>query len=265
MAAQGFTETLNSFFNGNPLSNLSPAKVLNFSTLDPRVSKHLQKVYATLTMSVVVAAIGAYVGMTSQIAMNSSWLIQLASFGCMIALGFTPAQPHNLHKRYAFLGAISFAQGMALAPLLLVAAAVNPSIIFTSLLATSAVFGCFTLASLLTPRRSFMYLGGYLASAITTFMVLRLVSWLLPGMSKFAYGLELYGGLLVFSGYVLFDTQLVVEKAYAGDFDHVAHALGLLLDLIHILVRVIIIMIKNQQKRDEAERKRRDSKSSRRD
>lgn len=38
----------------------------------------------------------------------------------------------------------------------------------------------------------------------------------------------------------------MVEKAYAGDFDHVAHALGLLLDLIHILVRVIIILIKNQ-------------------
>lgn len=46
--------------------------------------------------------------------------------------------------------------------------------------------------------------------------VLRLVSWLLPGMSKFAYGLELYGGLLVFSGYVLFDTQVGARQCLSA-------------------------------------------------
>ena len=36
----------------------------------------------------------------------------------------------------------------------------------------------------------------------------------------------------MFSGYVLFDTQLIVEKAYAGQMDHVRHALDLLIDLV---------------------------------
>lgn len=32
-----------------------------------------------------------------------------------------------------------------------------------------------------------------------------------------------YLGLLVFAGYVLFDTQLVVERASAGDMDNIQH------------------------------------------
>lgn len=45
----------------------------------------------------------------------------------------------------------------------------------TALLATGAIFGCFSVASLMTPRRTYLFLGGYLASAIMGFMVLRLV------------------------------------------------------------------------------------------
>lgn len=38
--------------------------------------------------------------------------------------------------------------------------------------------------------------------------VMRLVSWFVPSMASFAFGVELYGGLLVFAAYVLFDTQV---------------------------------------------------------
>ncbi len=51
-----------------------------------------------------------------------------------------------------------------------------------------------------------MYLGGYLASATLALAALRLGSFLM-GRSALVYGLELYGGLLMFSAYILFDTQ----------------------------------------------------------
>ena len=56
-----------------------------------------------------------------------------------------------------------------------------------------------------------------------------------------------------------YDTQLIVEKASAGDMDHVRHALDLLVDLIAIFVRVLIILMKNaeEKNRKENEKKRR--------
>ena len=103
-------------------------------------------------------------------------------------------------------------------------------------------------------HRSYLFLGGYLSSAILGFMALRLVGWI-TGIGAIAYSIELYLGLLVFSGYVLFDTQLIVERASAGDFDHVKHALDLFVDFVAILVRVVIILMRNQERRDSNERK----------
>ena len=54
---------------------------------------------------------------------------------------------------------------------------------------------------------SWLYLGGTLSSALSVFMVLRLGSYFLGGRA-FVLQTELYGGLLVFIGYVLFDTQV---------------------------------------------------------
>lgn len=66
-----------------------------------------------------------------------------------------------------------------------------------------------------------------------------------------------YLGLLVFAGYVLFDTQLVVERASAGDFDQIQHALDLFVDFMAIAVRVLIILMKNQEEKEKQRRRRR--------
>jgi hypothetical protein len=52
-----------------------------------------------------------------------------------------------------------------------------------------------------SPCRSYLFLGGWLSTALLGFMGLRLASSLLGGRGA-AWGLELYGGLLVFAGWV---------------------------------------------------------------
>jgi FtsH-binding integral membrane protein len=69
------------------------------------------------------------------------------------------------------------------------------------------VFACFSAAALLTKRRSYMYLGSLLSSAVMLLMVMRLGSGLFGGRAL-SFQAELYLGLLVFVGYVLFDTQV---------------------------------------------------------
>lgn len=53
----------------------------------------------------------------------------------------------------------------------------------------------------------------------------------------------MYFGLLVFVGYVIVDTQVIIEMAHFGDLDYVKHSLTLFTDLAAIFVRILIIMV----------------------
>jgi len=51
------------------------------------------------------------------------------------------------------------------------------------------------------------------------------------------------------SGFVLYDTQLIMEKRRAGDKDFIAHSVDLFVDFIGIFRRLLIILaqkVKNQ-------------------
>lgn len=53
---------------------------------------------------------------------------------------------------------------------------------------------------------------------------------------------QLYLGLVAMCGFVLFDTQLIVEKRRAGSRDFVTHALDLFIDFIGIFRRLLVIL-----------------------
>lgn len=52
----------------------------------------------------------------------------------------------------------------------------------------------------------------------------------------------LYLGLALMSGFVLYDTQLIMEKRRAGDKDFIAHSVDLFVDFIGIFRRLLIIL-----------------------
>lgn len=54
---------------------------------------------------------------------------------------------------------------------------------------------------------------------------------------------QLYFGLLIFVGYMVVDTQDIIEKAHFGDLDYVKHALTLFTDFVAVFVRILIIMV----------------------
>jgi hypothetical protein len=51
---------------------------------------------------------------------------------------------------------------------------IDPSIVTTAVLCTSAIFACFSISALITPRRTYMFLGGFLASATLVLTLLSL-------------------------------------------------------------------------------------------
>jgi FtsH-binding integral membrane protein len=74
--------------------------------------------------------------------------------------------------------------------------------------------------------------------------------------------IELYAGLLIFCGYVMYDTQVIVERAVRGEKDYVKHALDLFVDFVAIFVRLMVILAQNEQKREKRERERRNKSNT---
>jgi len=178
---------------------------------------------------------------------------------CMIALAID-RNPAHASRRVGILAVLGWAQGLSLGPLFNMAMDIDPRIVSTALLGTATIFICFSLSALTAQRRSWLYLGGMLSSALSLLLLSRLVN--LFASSLFLFYVELYVGLAIFCTFIIFDTQVMIEKAAQGDEDYVWAAMELFIDLVGIVVRLLIILMNNADKSKKKDTK--EAKSSRR-
>ncbi|XP_050229805.1 bax inhibitor 1-like [Mercurialis annua] len=224
----------------------------NFRQISPLVQTHLKKVYLTLCCALVASAAGAYLHILWNI---GGLLTTFASIGCMVWLLSLP--PYQEQKRMSLLMGAALFEGASIGPLIELAIDLDPSLLITAFVGTAVAFGCFSAAAMLARRREYLYLGGLLSSGVSILMWLHFASAIFGGSAS-VFKFELYFGLLVFVGYVVFDTQDIIEKAHLGDMDHVKHALNLFTDFVAVFVRILIIMLKNSGEKNERKKKRRD-------
>jgi FtsH-binding integral membrane protein len=81
------------------------------------------QVYATLAVTLAVAALGCYVNILTGI---GGVLGMLGCIGCAIALGAVPASPATTRKRQALLAGAAFSQGTCLGPIVNITLAIHP-------------------------------------------------------------------------------------------------------------------------------------------
>ncbi|KAK6935106.1 Bax inhibitor 1-related [Dillenia turbinata] len=224
----------------------------NFRQISPRVQTHLKLVYLTLCCTLLASAAGAY--------LHIIWSIGgfLTTLACMGSIGWMFATPmYEENKRFGLLMAASLFEGASIGPLIDLAIEIDPSILVSAFVGTAVAFACFSAAAMLARRREYLYLGGLLSSGISILFWLHLASSLFGG-SAAIFQFELYFGLLVFVGYMVVDTQYIIEKADLGDLDYVRHALMLFTDFAAVFVRILVIMLKNSSEKSEKKKKRRD-------
>lgn len=238
--------TLGNLFGGDR-GKADLSGLLRNAELPPAVQSHLQKVYTTLAMAVVMVAAGAAVDMRVRV---GGILTSLVSVGLVMMLA--PGSGRPTGQRTAILAGCAFAKGLSIGPLVALAAHVDPSLIVTAFLGTATVFACFTASAVFAKRQQFLALGGILGSGVSLLLMLSFANMFFRSAAM--YSVHLYLGLVIFSGYVLYDTQLVIERARAGNTDYIWDALELLIDFVAIFVRILIILLKNSG--DKKERKR---------
>jgi FtsH-binding integral membrane protein len=221
--------------------------LLDFSNLQPRVQTHLKNVYTCLLVTTLCATLGVYLSM-------AGWLNypRLAIFASIITSVWLFAIDFNARtqmKCFALMSATALFTGIYLSPLINLAIDIDPQIVVTAFLLTTTIFVCFTLSALLTQKRTYLYLGGLLGTGTSIMLLLSLMN--IFGRSQLIFNVNLYFGLLIACGYILYDTQLIVERAIQGDMNYVKHAILLFIDMVDLFVRILIILLKNSQNKNK--------------
>lgn len=232
-------------------NNWSYDSLKNFRQISPTVQNHLKQVYLLLCCALIASAVGAYL----HILWNIGGFLTTIGFGATVMfLLSTP--PHKEQKRVSLLMAAGVFEGASIGPLIELAIDFDPSILVGAFVGTALAFACFSAAAMLAKRREYLYLGGLLSSGLSIMCWLSIASYFFGG-SLAIFKFELYFGLLIFVGYMVVDTQDIIEKAHLGDLDYVKHALTLFTDFVAVFVRILIIMLRNASDKEEKKKKKR--------
>ncbi|KAF0852735.1 BAX inhibitor (BI)-1-like family protein [Andalucia godoyi] len=229
--------TVDSFFSSRGQVNWKAA--LSFSDLSPAVSAHIVRVFTFLAAMIGVAAAGVVAH--SVLAIPSLF----GTIGLFVSLMFFMTSQNESSRKMGAL-ALAFSKGLVIAPLCEHALLVDPALITTAFLSCTVLFLSFALSAMYAQRRSYFFLSSLLASGLNMLLFMSLLSFFFHFEALFM--LRIYGGLLLFAGYVLFDTQMMIEKACGGDYDVAGHAVDLFIDFVAIFVRILIILLKKEKK-----------------
>ncbi|NWU46888.1 BI1 inhibitor, partial [Dromas ardeola] len=219
--------------------NINFDALFKFSHISASTQEHLKRVYASFALCMFVAATGAYINVVTHV-FQFSLLTGLGALGLMVWLTATPHSRETEQKRLGMLAGFAFLMGRW-------APGTLPHSMGSRALGRGGDKGPNTvstalkwLRALYARRRSFLYLGGFLLSSLTLMLLSSVVNAFVG--STWLFTANLYLGLMIMCGFVLFDTQLIIEKAESGDKDYIWHCVDLFIDFANIFRKLLMIL-----------------------
>jgi growth hormone-inducible transmembrane protein len=172
------------------------------------------------------------------------WLLLGLSFGTMFATHSVDYERNWVLKNMlygGFIGTIS----LSLVPLIHM---YSMPIIYDACIATSMTIGSLGVVAYNSPSEQFLKMGGPLALGMGGLMGVSLLSILYPG-SPALTNIWMYGGLALFSMYVLHDTQRIMYNAKTQkQFDPIVNSIHVYMDAVNIFVRMVMLLGNSKKK-----------------
>lgn len=240
-------------YYGMGMSN--EASIYDHSTVWPKyVRDRIHATYAYFGGSCLITAASA-VGVFQtdallQLIMRTGWIATMVTLGVVMATGaLTQALPYE-----PGLGAKQLAWAVHCAVLGAVIAPIcflGGPLLMKAFLYTGGVVGALSTVAACAPSERFLHIGGPLAIGLGLVFASSLASMWLPPTTALGAGLasvSLYGGLILFSGFLLHDTQRVCKAAEAypensyHKFDPISHAMAIYMDALNIFIRIAVIL-----------------------
>jgi FtsH-binding integral membrane protein len=119
---------------------------------------------------------------------------------------------------------------------------VDPNIIKTAIFGTMGIFGSmfsFGLILVLFGVELTKRFGGWLLSILLLFIIVKIVTLFMGNYSTLVKGFLIFG-LGLFSLFIVYDTNQILQKDYYGDF--ITASMDYYLDIINIFVKLVNIM-----------------------
>ena len=218
---------------------------MQLTMFHPVVQDRIRKTFAYFSGACV--GTGAFMFMfrnnMSILGMNP-WLMLALSIGTMIGTQATDYHSNYPVKMLMFGGFIS-TMSMSLLPLIHI---YSMPVIYDALIATGVTMGSLGIVAYNAPSEQFLNWGGPLALGLGGMLGISLLSMVYPN-SPALYNLYLYGGLALFSAFVMYDTQQIIHRAKTSkSFDPVNQSLSVYMDAINLFYRFVMLFGNNKKK-----------------
>ncbi|KAL6358708.1 hypothetical protein LRP88_08899 [Fusarium phalaenopsidis] len=196
-------------------------------------------------------------GFVYRIMVTNPWVVGLGGLALSFAtmIGTRSISPDNYIPKYALWTAFNATQAAFVAPLL---AFVPGALIARAGLYTVAMMGGISIVGATAKQEKYLYIGGPLLAGAAIVAASGLAPLIIPATAvrtlAFTESLWLYGGLAVFGGFTLYDVQKVLyhaRLAQAGVMrrDPVNESISLELDFLNIFIRMVQILMMQQNRR----------------
>ena len=195
----------------------------------------LRTTYQLFAGSLLAGATGAYIGLGFAATISSwFWGLVILEFALLFAAFKLKEKPVvNIVVLFAF----TFVSGLVLAPLLvnILNMPNGGSIVAQSFVMTSVAFGGISMFAL-TTKRDFSSMGKMLFISLIVLIVAMVIN-IFTQSTMFQLAISSVGAIL-FSAFILYDTQQIVRGAYATPIEA---AISLYLDFLNLFISLLQI------------------------
>jgi FtsH-binding integral membrane protein len=208
------------------------------ATLDIRMA-FVRKVYAILTVQLLATAAVSFVSMTSETYRNwiqgNPWMMWVTLFGSFAFLGLTFWKRKSYPINLLFLSGFTLMEAYSIS---VIVSFTESKIVLQALFFTLGIFVALSLFACQS-KYDFTHWMPYLFGGLWVLMLFGFMSMFFPYNSKVELG---YGIIcaLIFSGYILVDTQMIMRHYHVEE--EIAAAISLYLDIINLFLAILRIL-----------------------
>ena len=182
----------------------------------------VRRTYGVVFLGVVITCVGAAFAMTQPALLGAVVQHPFITMLCVFApLWMAMRNARQFPQNVALTGLFTFAEGVWLAPFLMLAERNAPGVISQARLLTLGTFGALSLFAVFS-RRDFSAWGQFFSVGLIVLFITMLLNFFFKSATA---GLWLSAaGVFVFGGLLVFDTWRIVRSGTYGEEDYVAAA-----------------------------------------